>query len=349
MKKVIIYPEKEGKENMYINNLYNTIKKNYEVIGYDEAKNSIKLFLADVYHFNWIENTQGKMIKLKYAKKRFLINILKILHKKIIWTIHNKVPHDTIKKDETLKFMKFMAEKSDKIHILSKDTMQNDFLGQYKEKIVYIPHGDYIGNYRDSQVDIYKRYNINTNKKIILFLGQIKEYKNIELLIRSFIESNLQLSGYILLICGKCGDEKYKEKLKNMSNESIYFDFNFIKNEEMKSYLDCAEILVAPYNKESSLNSGTLWMCMSYKKTMILPLIGCIKDIKNYNEFLYVYDYKDFNDHYDNLFKTMVRIKNDIEKDKNILKNKGEMAYNYILKNQTWKVWKKEWINLYMF
>ena len=60
----------------------------------------------------------------------------------------------------------------------------------------------------------------------------------------------------------------------------------------MEAYLKCADVLVAPYNKESSLNSGTLWMAMSYKKSMILPRIGCVKDIPNYNDLLYVYNYE---------------------------------------------------------
>lgn len=346
---VVIYPQKNTKENKYINNLYDTIKEKYEVTGYDEIKKSIKLFSCDVYHFNWIESAKGKFIKLKYAKKIFFITILKILRKKIIWSVHNNVPHEMSNSKETIKFMKFMAQKADKIHILCNHTIKNNIFDKYKEKLVFIPHGDYIENYKKSEVNIYKRYNINSDKKIMLFIGQIKKYKNIELLIQAFIQSNIELNGYVLLICGQCIDEEYRKELIKMSNENIYFDFEFIKDEEMEAYLRSAEIIVAPYNKKSSLNSGSLWMAMSYKKTMLLPLIGCVKDVKDYNELLYVYDYNIENEHYNALLDTMLMIKEDVTKNQATLKEKGEKAYNYILNNQTWKLWKEKWIELYKF
>ena len=117
----------------------------------------------------------------------------------------------------------------------------------------------------------------------------------------------------------------------------------------MGSYLKTSEVVIAPYNKNSSLNSGTLWMCMSYEKTMILPLIGCIKDIQNYNKILYTYDYENDNAHYNSLLNCLIKVKEDIINNKNILVEKGKNAYKYVLKNQTWKVLKDKWIQLYKF
>ena len=351
--KVMIYPSIKKTENRYLNNLYKTIRDSYDVIGYDEAKDQKSFFNYDIYHFNWIEgNNKNRYlpIKIDYLKKAIFIKILKILNKKIIWTVHNNVPHEIKKEKEVIKFMKFIAKNSDKIHILCKETFKNDYLKEYKNKIVYIPHGDYIGNYDGKNIDIYKKYNIPKNKKILLFIGQIRKYKNIELLIKAFKDSRLEENKFVLLVCGNCKDKSYKEELTKTSNNiNIYFDFNFIKDNEMESYLKNSEAIIAPYNKKSSLNSGTLWMCMSYSKTMILPLIGCIKDIKRYNEFLYVYDYDNEEEHYNSLVKCLKRIKEDITENKNILNEKGKMSYEFIIKNQTWKLLKDRWIDLYKF
>ena len=351
--KVMIYPSIKSTGNKYLNNLYQTIKDSYDVIGYDEAKKQKKLFKYDIYHFNWVEGNNKKRnlsIKLDYLKKAIFIKILKILNKKIVWTVHNNIPHETKNEKEVIKFMKFMAKNSKKIHILSKETLKNNYLKEYKDKIIYIPHGDYIGNYNAENIDIYKKYNIQKNKKIMLFVGQIRKYKNIELLIKAFKDSKFEENDYVLLICGNCNDESYKEELiKKLSDSNICFDFNFIKDSEMESYLNTAKIIVAPYNKESSLNSGTLWMAMSYSKTMALPLIGCVKDIKNYNEFLYVYDYNNEKEHFNSLLNCLVQMKKDIEKDNNILEQKGKKAFEYIYNNQTWDKLKEKWINLYKF
>ena len=352
-KKVMIYPSIKKAENRYLNNLYKTLKDSYDVTGYDEAKAKINIFNYDIYHFNWIEgNNKNRYlpIKIDYLKKSIFIKILKILNKKIVWTVHNNIPHETKNKKEVIKFMKFMAKNSDRIHILCKETSKNKYLKDYNDKIVYIPHGDYIGNYDGEDIDIRKKYDIPKNKKIMLFVGQIRKYKNIELLMKAFKNSKLEENEYILLICGNCNDKSYKEDLIKISNNnSIYFDFNFIKDNEMKSYLKNADIVIAPYNKKSSLNSGTLWMSMSYSKTMVLPLIGCVKDINNYKDFLYVYDYNDEKEHYNALLNCLLKIKEEITNNPIVLKEKGKKAYEYIKSNQSWKSLKNKWIELYKF
>lgn len=346
MKRVLIFPSVSSKYNKYVNNLYDTINDNYEVVGYDTEIKKRKLLRNEIYHFNWYESTNSK--KTIVIRKMF-IKILKLLNKKIIWTVHNNFPHEVKNKKDTINFMKFMAEKSDKIHVLCKETINNEYLEKYKTKIVYVPHGDYIDNYPESNIDIYERYNIDERKKIMLFIGQVRKYKNIELLIKAFCNSNIQEDGFVLLICGNCYDKIYEEELKNLSNENVFFDFNFIKDEEMEAYLRASQIIVAPYNKESSLNSGTLWMAMSYHKTMMLPLIGCVKDIENYNDILYTYDYKDEDEHYNSLLNCFRLLKLDVEKNEMALQEKGIRCYKYINEKQSWKENKEEWINLYKF
>ena len=347
--RILLYPTKTTGENRYLNNLYNTIKDSYEVTGFDEIKKKKDYFNYDIYHFNLIEWMGGGIIKQKmtYLKKKVFIYVLKLLNKKIVRTVHNNTSHDKDKQEIGINFMKFMAKKSDKIHILCTQTLQNDFLRPYKDKIVIIPHGDYIGNYPYANIKIYNRYNIPTNKKIVLFVGQVRKYKNIELLINAFKESKLEENDFVLLICWKLYNQDYGEELKNLSNENIYFDFNFIKDSEMEAYLRQSQIIAAPYNKISSLNSGPLRMAMSYKKTMMLPLIWCVKDIKNYEDFLYIYDYNK-EEHYEKLLECTLKLKSDYIKNENVLKVKGEMAYNAIC-NQSRKTQKENRINLYKF
>lgn len=355
MKRIMIYPNEHSDSNYYINNLTNILKDQYTILGMckEKDKGIKKLLNGDVYHFNWyesIDSTSYVGTLKNYIKRTILVNILKINRKKIVWTVHNNQPHNLKYERLNHKIMKFMARKSDRIHILCKDTINNnEYLQKYKNKIVYIPHGDYIGNYPKSNITIYERYNIPENKRIMLFIGQIRKYKNIEILIKAFKDSKLEDKEFILLICGNCSDKEYKEELKKISNENVLFDFNFIKNEEMEAYLRNSQIIVAPYDKKSSLNSGTLWMAMSYSRTMMLPLIGCVKDINNYDEYLYVYDYSNENDHDYNLLECMKKIKSDIEKNENILVEKGNKANEYIVKNQAWKNKQKNWIDLYKF
>ena len=344
-KRIIFFPTKSRWTNSYLNNIYNTIKDHYEVTGCDEIKKK-DYFKYDIYHFNWIESTIWNTTRLILTI--IFIYILKILNKKIIRTMHNTIPHETGNKKEVIKFMQFIAKKSDRIHILCTETLKNNILQPYKDKTILIPHWDYIGNYPLKNLNIYNKYGIPTNKKIALFIGQIRKYKNIDLLIKAFKASKLEDNNVVMLICWICNDKIYRKELEKLEDKNIYIDFNFIKDSDMEAYLRQCKIIIAPYNKISSLNSWTLWMAMSYKKTMMLPLIWCVKDIKNYNDFLYIYDYYK-EDHYEKLLECMLKLKNDLTENRNILNTKWEKAYEYIIKNQSWEVQKKNRINLYKF
>ena len=250
----------------------------------------------------------------------------------------------------TLKFMSFLAKKADKIHIMCKETLNNAYLKGYENKTVLIPMCDYIGNYGSKGINIKERYEIDENKKIILFSGMIRKYKNIELLINAFTKSNLKESNFILLICGLCTDEQYKKELEKISKiPNVKFDFSFIEDEEMGDYLEQSEILISPYNKKSSLNSGALIMAMSYKRSFICPLIGTAKEIRDYDKILYTYDYENDDEHFEKLIDTLNKLEKDVRNDENILKEKGKLAYEYIKNNQTWQGRKMDWINLYKF
>jgi glycosyltransferase involved in cell wall biosynthesis len=349
MKKIMMYPNSHSDSNFYINNLCNILKEEYEVCGMSESKDKgfKTLISGDVYHFNWYESIDSSSLMktyINYIKRKFLINLLKIFRKKIVWTVHNNMPHNSKYVKLDYKMLKFMAKKADKIHILCEETSKLLYLKKYNKKIYHICHGDYIGNYPKCDINIYDRYNISKDKKIILFIGMISRYKNIDILIESFLKSSLYNGDFILLICGMCKDEQYKNELKSSKYDNIIFDFNFVKDEEMSAYLNTCTLLVAPYDKTSSLNSGTLWMAMSYKKTMILPLIGCLKDF-DYNKYLYVYDYNNKQEHINNLINCL----NKVNDEKNIIIEKGKKCYNYMINKASWEKNKQKWIALYNF
>jgi glycosyltransferase involved in cell wall biosynthesis len=222
-----------------------------------------------------------------------------------------------------------------------------DLIKKYKEKVVVVPHGDYFGNYLDNKIDIRKRYKIADNKRILLFVGMVRKYKNIEVLVNAFNKSKIN-KDFVLLICGSCNDEEYKDSLRKMASKNVIFDFSFVNNDEMYSYLEVSDLMVAPYDKTSSLNSGTLWMAMSYKKTMILPAIGCTKDF-DASKYLYIYDYSSNNSHVKELQKTFDKVYDEYIEDKEVFKKKGEAGYKFMKNERSWLKNKEKWLALFDF
>lgn len=270
-----------------------------------------------------------------------------MFQKKIVWTVHNKVAHDQKRGRKYSKvLMKILMHWSDRIHILCSETINEiPELQHFREKICCIPHGDYFQNFGDGKIDIRAKYEISQTTKIIFFVGKIGPYKNLELLIDGFKKTELFKSEFVLLICGKCSDENYRKKIQQKigSCKSIVADFRFIKNDCMGDYLEQSDVLATPYDIDSALNSGTLWMAFSYRTPMLCPEIGCIRGEPEIENCSFVYHYDSSESHFGALCKTLEVLKKETRES---LAKKGDLAYSEMQK-RSWNIHKKEWISLY--
>jgi glycosyltransferase involved in cell wall biosynthesis len=332
--KILIYPNAKSSDNCYLDNLSGILSPKFHVDGYFDIKSEgIKKILSyDYYSLNWFESISGNRPKwISFMRKFFLLSLLKISNKKIVWTAHNKIPHESNIYSEML--ISLLKKLSSKIHILCHATIVECDLKKYEKKIVYIPHGDYFNNYPPSDFNVKKHYSIPQENNILFFIGKIRRYKNIELLISAFEKSKLSKENWTLLICGN-------GKLNLQTSENIILDFNFVPDGKMNAYLEQSSLLIAPYNKKSVLNSGTLWLACSFAKPFVLPAIGCVQDIPNKEEFLYIYDYANQNDHLKNLTDTLNMVNT------SALKVMGKKAYSFIQQN-SWENNKEKWLGVY--
>ena len=355
MKKILMFPQKRTERNSYLGNLTEQISGCFDVVGFNEAlKSDLKSFLFyDIVHFNWLENIRGKNIfraLVNFVIRFFTLVYFRARGKPIVWTAHNKIAHCRGKGEAFSRIMmRYLMKWSARIHVLCEESYNEiPDLKQYKDKVVCVPHGDYIGDYPESQVNIHEKYGIDSAKKIILFVGVIDAYKNVDLLIRSFCKSNIVENDFVLLVCGACPDRAYKERLvKEMGNKKgIYLDFNFVPTELMDAYLHQCTLMVAPYDKETTLNSGTLWMAFSYAKTIICPEIGCVRSIGDADKMMYCYDYDTEDSHGRALESALARVAKDFSD--GLLKEKESLAFEY-MKSHSWDAEKNRWIALYEF
>jgi glycosyltransferase involved in cell wall biosynthesis len=343
MKRVLIYPNCYSSENSYIHHLSNMLYESFFTDSFSLIRKTPKHLLAyDAYLFNWFEGVS--------SLKNFFINIvfLLLLHikkKKIIWTIHNRRPHEKNIYFPLLKLC--LCKWSTFIHILTPGTIKLLSLESYREKIVCIPHGDYFGDYPPSAFNLFERYKIPKKNRILLFLGQVRPYKNLEILIKAFVGTNLAEANWTLLICGKFLSKEYKNQIETLAqqNQNIVCDFSFIANENMNSYLTQSSFLIAPYNKESSLNSGTLWMACSYSRSMILPLIPCVQDLGEEKSTFFTYDYQNQEEHLAMLVETLKEMKNAVAQNPNLPDEMGKKAFA-VMTERSWQNNKDKWIAL---
>lgn len=330
MKKVYMYPS-VSKDNQYIELIQEAIKNaGYKLINEENLKSQFSQ--VESFIFNWYEVLGNKKVFNIFIKKVLKILFLKFKRKKIIWVVHNKRPHGEDSK-WPIYFMQFMLKISNKVIILSDDTMQvllnlNKNISSYQKKIVKVPLPNYITIYGDSVVKVMtSQIGIK-----FLFIGLIRKYKNVELLLEVFNE--LEGANISLQITGICKDEELKEKLFDLkgSNANVNLDFRFISNDEMVNLISNSDIVVLPFDIESSLNSSTIMLAFSCQKTVISPLIATLKEYSN-RDFFYSYEYENLEDHKRKLEQTIQKVINDYNNDHDILHKKGEYAYQIVREN----------------
>lgn len=337
--KKIVYTPFENKNNAYINITKNILAE----LGFTLMEfNSKNLNDCDYIIFNWWENLPNNCIKkiYYYIQKYHILKALKRKGTKIITVFHNKQPHDnkvTYLQKKIIDKLFFFA---DKIIILSKQSVEFIENPEYKEKTFYIPHPNYIEENKKKYIE----RNIS-NKLNLMFFGLVRPYKNIELILD--IATSFKNEPINFKIVGHPFSSKYKEYIqqqcKNIDN--VQCDLRFIGDNEISELFENCDVLILPYDQQSSLNSGTVILSFSNKKTVICPKISTLGDFDS-SDF-YSYSYLNEKEHKEELYKTVKMILNDYKKDKKIIEDKGYRLYKEVAKNNSKNAIKEKYVKLF--
>ena len=126
-----------------------------------------------------------------------------------------------------------------------------------------IKHGGYLDHIKN--VDKYKTINefgFDPSKKYILFFGQIKEVKGLDILLKALPKMRQDI---VLIIAGKPvnDDFSYYEKIitDNKLNNRIVKIIRFIEDNERDRLFSVSDMIIIPYKK--IYQSGVILMAMS--------------------------------------------------------------------------------------
>ena len=273
--------------------------KSLEIINGFSSRYLGILLSAFVYrpnfiHFDWINKYYLKKYSLTTAMTIpwFILQILfikKILKIKVVCTLHNINPHDSMQYNLNKIAQKKFLQQCDWIRVFSKSTVSK-IIEEYQinsKQVFSLPEGSYVKYYKNkiNKEDARKILNLK-NEKILLYLGTIKPYKGILNLINVF--SSINHHNAKLIIAGKVMNKEYLKKINNSinNNNSILLINKFIKPNDLQIYFNACDAVVLPFNNIE--NSGSVILAMGFKKIIVAPNIGVLPDrLVNQKDFLY--------------------------------------------------------------
>ena len=158
----------------------------------------------------------------------------------------------------------------------------NKYYANIKKEICIIPHGNYLKYVKYiPKSGVIDELNLDKRFKYLLFFGQIKQVKGLDVLIKSlpYVENNFV--NYKLIIAGKTWKDDFKvyEKLIKKLNldKQIINHIGFIPNDKVHYYFNASDIIILPYRE--IYQSGVLLMSLSYKKPVIVSNIDGMTEI----------------------------------------------------------------------
>ncbi len=153
------------------------------------------------------------------------------------------------------------------------------------ERVHTIPHGNYLEfvGAIPSREDARRALGWLPSETgpVVLFFGQIKEVKGLDLLIQAFATVREQHPTATLVIAGRVWKDdfsRYEALIQRLTlAESVKLHIRYIRDTEVAHFYAAADVVVLPYRR--IYQSGVLLMAMSYGVPVIASDLDAMKDV----------------------------------------------------------------------
>jgi glycosyltransferase involved in cell wall biosynthesis len=195
---------------------------------------------------------------------------------KTICIADNVIPHE--RRFGDLSLLRYLLKRVDGFIILSKIVEQQLLSLKPNVKCVLIPHPIYehFGNPIDIE-KARKQLDLPLDKKIILFFGFIRDYKGLDILLRSMKHLNNE---YLLLVAGEVygSFEKYQVTIEELRIEDkIKLCIEYINDQDVASFFSAADVCVLPYR--SATQSGIVQIAYNFNLPVICTNVGGLSEM----------------------------------------------------------------------
>lgn len=240
----------------------------------------------DVLHVHWpdyaLKQSSAGRAMLKVLAMFALMDLARLRGKKIIWTVHNLGSHEGFHPRLERWFWKNFVTRLDGYISLSesgKSAFLERFPAMRNVPGFVIPHGHYRGSYpcEMTREKVRSDFGIAQDAPVLVFLGNIRAYKNVAHLIRTFRQ--IQNTSARLLVAGN-GEREVVEEIKRLAKEDsrVHLFLGYVPDERVQLFMRAADLVVLPFRE--ILNSGSALLALSFDRPVLVPKRGAMGDLQ---------------------------------------------------------------------
>jgi glycosyltransferase involved in cell wall biosynthesis len=238
----------------------------------------------EVLHLHWTEayTRDGHWLNQvgRWAKLLLDLSFVQLSGVKVVWTLHNLVPHECRFPRLERFFRRRLVRRVS--HVLVHGEQSRRAVTQElrcpSDKTTIAPHGNYRSIYPTATPEMRRegRIGLADDHRVFLFFGMVRPYKGLERLLR--VWRKLQPSRATLRIVGPCLDPIYEALLRSLVGQTpgATFSCGFVQTEQVSRVFAAADLAVLPF--ENVQTSGSAILALTFGKPVIAPSLGEIPE-----------------------------------------------------------------------
>ena len=255
----------------------------YEIMGARRKhleEDGRKVGRGDVLHVHWTQRVAqiaDSEAEAWAGVEEFtgFVTRLKKRGVRVIWTVHNLLPHELRYLEPELALSRFLAEAADSIHVMTVETPQvvEHLYRLPPERLRHIPHFSYLGEYDPMPSDRAREgLGLAPDEPTVLFFGRLRSYKGLETLFSALALLTESGRGVpTLLLAGKPEPAGAENHIKTMlpTASRVVTHFSFVDEEDIPTWFGAADVAVFPFTQ--ILNSGSVHLAATLGVPVVLP------------------------------------------------------------------------------
>lgn len=242
-----------------------------------------------VCHFHWIHGKTGQAKTEAEADASVVYweNLLRRIKEnghKIVWTVHNVMPHETVWVEQDKKIHQMMADAADALHVMASDSamLTEPYYTLDERKMFVVPHPSYKGAQPDEILRAGARTQLQISEEEFVFLsfGAVMEYKGYDRLMSAYDQLRGKTAKKTrLIIAGLPSDKTLVEQIMAWGGDKpdVILDMTPVPDDKLQVYFRSADIAVCPYRR--TMNSGAAMMAITFDLPVIGPNAGGFADL----------------------------------------------------------------------
>jgi glycosyltransferase involved in cell wall biosynthesis len=252
-----------------------------------------------IWHLHWPEaflNTHN-VVKAQ-SKIMALLGMMRWAHArgiKIVWSVHNLAAHEGYHPALENWFWDHFTSALDGFISLSECGVAaaHDRFPKLRQcQSAIIRHGHYRDEYRCELncQDARRSLGIDLHSRVLLHFGNIRGYKNVLQLMRSF--HRYSDPDAVLYVVGKPFSSELAEQIVSEAapDQRIILNLRRLPPDELAMYIRASDVVVLPYKK--ILNSGSAIAALSLDTPVLVPAQGALSELRSLvgNNWVRTYD-----------------------------------------------------------